>query len=231
MGRSGDIDGTGENRYLCTPMSDTNVESGNATEPSGNEPQENGSPRPLLLLMRVIATPLEGWKALKRAHVPPERMASSCFYPLLALTAASCFANFIYDPYAELTGTLTEAVVEFVKFFLGYFAVLWACKMLPEEIRYRMEMPFGRNFVMVAMSSLVIWSVLLQWLPMAAPVLSFLPLYTVYMIFKGVKFLRIPENRLTLTASVLSVMTIVAPYIIGILFNLLLPTAKPEIEP
>lgn len=206
-------------------MNDQQLENG----PEPNE--EKYIKHPMLLMLKTIATPVEGWKALKRAHVPPENMASQCFYPLLAFAAASCFANFVYDPDATLTGTLTEAVVEFVKFFLGYFAVISACKLLPEEINLRVGMPFGRNFVMLAMSSLVIWSVLLEWLPMASPVLSFLPLYTVYMIFKGVKFLRIPENRLTLAAAVISLVTLVAPYIIGILFNLLLPTAaKPDID-
>ncbi len=212
-------------------MNDTHFDNDSKPETPEVSESGNGSPSPMMLVLKTIATPVEGWKALKRAHIPTDRLASQTFYPLLAVAAASCFANFIYDPDAELTGTLTEAVVEFIRYFLGYFAVIWACRLLPEEINLRIGMPFGRNFVMTAMSSLVIWSVLIEWLPMAAPVLSFLPLYTVYMIFKGVKFLRIPENRLTLAASVISVVTLVAPYIIGIVFNLLLPTAKPDFEP
>lgn len=208
-------------------MNDTHLESDTAPESAHQPESEGGAPRPIVLVVKTIATPIEGWKALKRAHVPPEKMASLCFYPLLALAAVSCFADFIYNPEAELTATLTVAVVEFVKYFLGYFAVIAACKVLPEEVCLRMEMPFGRNFVMTSIVSMVVWSVLSQWLPMAAPILSFLPLYTVYMIFKGVKFLRIPEGRQALTATVLSVVTLVAPYIIGILFSLLLPAAKP----
>ena len=200
-------------------------------EHTGSQGQEKRKPSPMTLVFKTIATPVSGWKELKRAHVQPEDMAALSFYRLLALAAASCFADYIYNPDVTLTGTLTNAVVEFVKYFLGYFAVMATCKILPDEIRYRMEMPFGRNFVMTAMCSLVVWSILLQWIPIAAPVLSFLPLYTVYMVFKGVKYLRIPENRHVLSASVISAISILAPYIIGFLFNLLLPTAQPDLEP
>lgn len=184
---------------------------------------DGSSSSPLILLLRVMTSPVDGWKALKRSHIDPPEMARGSFYPLMALAAAARFLDFFYESNATVAGVLVDAVVVFISFFLAYFAAQLCCRLFPARISGRLTDIFGRDFMIAAMCTMVLFTVLREALPMAEPVLVFLPLYTAYLIFRGVKYLRLPNESQTWVAIVISVMIITFPGLIGWLFREIVP--------
>lgn len=177
-----------------------------------------------LSMTGILLTPVEGWKKLKRSRFSPEKFASNCFYPLIALASVGVFAKMFYGETGALSGLLVEAIVIFISLFLGYFSVLLAGRFfLPSDCRICLEKPFGKVFVMASMSTLALFMTFYEILPMLQPVLCFLPLWTIYSISRGIRFLRIPANRQATCTVIVSFMVIGLPVLIGWLFTEFLP--------
>lgn len=148
------------------------------------------------VLFRIMFTPVEGWKTLRRNKFSPESLQSGCFYPLLALLAMSKFVEFFYSVNVTLSEVVTQAVISFVAYFFGYFAIQMVMSwLLGEGLKEKYDTIFGKNYTIMSLSSLVLFSILINLLPMLWPVLIFLPIWSLYFMFKGVKFFHFPEGK------------------------------------
>lgn len=184
-----------------------------------------GSGRLLLMLLKLMGSPVEGWKELKRTKPHPEEVLKGMFAPLVALAACSCFFSLLYDITTTLPMVLTQALILFISFFVGYFAVILLERVFfSTDCRLRLDTVFGRNFVLVSLSTLAMYRTLMEALPMFGPVLVFLSLYTIYLISMGVRFLRMPRDRETYVTVALSALVIGVPLLLEYIFSLLLPS-------
>lgn len=173
---------------------------------------EKKNPSPVRLLFKTMFTPVEGWKALKRARLKTEEFASWCFYPLIALAAISEVSKIFYEANVSVSDWAVDGLITFMTFFFGYFSVLLAGGfMLPPKSRDIIKKDIGKQFVMLAMSSLAIFWIFIQIMPMLEPVLVFLPLWTIYLIYKGVRILRVPEEVENSTTGLLCMLIIGIP--------------------
>lgn len=196
--------------YEYTEDSNDNNESERERQP-GRKPKS-----PFRIFLKTLTSPVEGWKELKRSKMKPDDFARGCFYPLLALMAACNFATYFWMPDLGLKSVLINAFSVFISYFLGFFVVmLLLCNAMPRDCRRQLDTDFARCFVMTALASLSLVQTFIECMPILEAVLVFLPLYTIYMIVKGVRLLRCPENRGTLLAISLSVLTIGIPMLLG----------------
>lgn len=167
------------------------------------------------LLLKTMFNPVEGWKAIRRSKISPETAQRECFYPLLAFYAVSKFAILAYSAKAELADVLVDAVTSFVSFFFGYFcAVILLKHLLPKITAETFDTDFGKDMVVVSMSSLCLFFILTELLPMLWAVLIFLPLWTVYMICRSTKFIKIPEDKQILTVALMNLIIIGTPILL-----------------
>lgn len=176
------------------------------------------------LLFKIMSTPVEGWKELKRRHYPVEEIASGLFYPMVALASISEFAGMVYTTIG-VGECLMRALTAFISFFFGYFTVLLLCgAILPKMSKTVMKTAIGKEFVMVNMSTLALFFMTINLFPMIDAVLVFLPIWTIYLIYKGIRILRIPEGVETRTKILLTFLIIGAPllwsWLMGIFFEL-----------
>lgn len=182
-------------------------------EDKPREIEKSGSP--LLMLMEILLTGTAGWKKLRRSRLTPEQTAAGCFYPLLALAAICRFADWFYMPEFILSETLIRASVIFIAFFLSFFAVQVVCRWLfPYDAKAKTETPYFKLVVQYALASLALFQIPSELLPILEPITVFLPIWTAFIITKGVRFLRLPkakENRCMVT---IVVTTIAMPYIL-----------------
>lgn len=169
-------------------------------EPETNpeEPQQNGKRKNSLiaLFLKIMTTPIEGWKELKRRKASNESIAGSIFYPMVALAALSQFAALFYDEDVTLNVAVTNATIIFVAFFFGYFTMqLVAPVLMPKECRDIVRTDLGKNFMMINTATLALFYVIYSVLPLLEPLMVFLPLWTIYLVFKGVKIFRIAREK------------------------------------
>lgn len=171
---------------------ETEEEEPESQEEAGKAKQSS----PFKLLLEVMFNPVEGWKKVRRGKIEVQTLQSSCFYPLLALLALSNFADYFYSVEVTLSGIITKAVVSFVSFFFGYFSIIMILKtFLPKNVAEYFNERFGQDFVVLSLSTMAIFSIVINLLPMLWPVLIFLPLWTIYLMYKGSKYFKMNENQ------------------------------------
>ena len=167
------------------------------------------------LLLKTMFNPVEGWKAVRRSKISPETAQKECFYPLLAFYAVSKFAILAYSAKADLSEVLVDAVTSFVSFFFGYFCIVILLRhLMPKEAARTFDTDFGKNLVVFSLSSLCLFFILTELLPMLWAVLIFLPLWTVYMICRSTRFIKIPEDRHLITVALLNLIIIGTPILL-----------------
>ncbi len=169
---------------------------------------------PFGLLFDILFTGTAGWKRLRRSRWTPEQTAAGCFYPILALVAICRFADRFYVPDFNLSATLIKAASIFVAFFLSYFSVQVICRLFfPFDAKSKTETPYFKLLVQYALSSLALFRIPAEVLPVVEPLAVFLPIWTIFIITKGVRFLRLPENNKNRCMVTIILATIAMPYI------------------
>lgn len=179
----------------------------------------------LLLLLKVLTTPVEGWKELKRSRLKEDAVASRCFYPLIALAAASEFTGIFYEAHFTVSEGVIKGIITFMTFFFGYFSVLLLGGIfLPKDLKERLNSYYGKEYVMLNISTLALFYIVFRIFPILGPVVAFLPLWTIYIASKGVKIFRVEENLKVRVATVLSGLILGCP----ILWNWILTELLPQ---
>lgn len=179
------------------------------------------------LLFEMMINPIEGWKKIRRTKSTPEETARVCFYPILAIAAASCFMECIYNSATTLSMAMIEAVKIFVSLFFGNFLALTFVKMLmPKDQKKIADTVFGKKYMMYLLSTLGLFWTLFELLPMIGPVLSFTPLWTIYLAMRGARFFRFPEEKSSMLTAVMCGIVVAAPYVVFWVFDMLLPAGN-----
>lgn len=175
-------------------------------------------------LLKTLINPVEGWKSVRRHKISPEVAQRECFNPLLAVLAVSKFAQLAYSSSITVSDVLVDAVISFVSFFFGYFCILIVLKMvMPKNVSSLFDTDFGKIFVIFGLSSLCLFMTLIELLPMLWAVLIFLPLWTVYIICRGVKFFKFPDQHQILNTALLNLIIIGVPMAISWGLGIILP--------
>lgn len=181
---------------------------------------------PFSAFLKMLISPIQGWKNIKSGAHKPEEVASRLYYPLIALIAAGEFLQLIYNPTLTVTVLLKDAVITFISFFLGYFLVLFLIELIfKKDVRIKLMTDFGKNFILMNLSSMVLFYFLYEILPLAGPILVFTPIYTLYLIIKGVKYLRLPQENYNINIFLLSILIIGMPILIYKIFQAIMPIA------
>ncbi len=211
-----------EDDDLSSPETEFYEEEGDDEE----EDPEGGGKRSssLKLLFSMMINPVEGWKKIRRAKMSPETMARGCFFPLLAIAAASCFLECLYNSATTLSMAMVEGVKIFVAFFFGYYvSLLFIRVLMPRDKKGIADSSFGKQYVMYLLSTLAIFWVLYAALPMLGPVIAFLPLWTIYLAIRGARFFRFSDDRKNLLTTLLCLTILGAPILMYYIFDILLP--------
>lgn len=217
-------DDDGESRN--TPEEEEYVDITNSEDQEGNEEESTGyGMSGWKLLIKIMSTPVEGWKALKRAQAKPESLASSIFYPMIALSSISEFSSLLYGVHLEVSAVLMKALSDFIAFFFGYFTVMaFSGIFFSKKISEALKTNFGKEFVMMNMVTLALFVTIFNLFPMIDAILVFLPLWTLYLVCKGVRFLRIDKEKETKVQIILCFMILGFPCLWYWLCSQLLPS-------
>lgn len=179
---------------------------------------------PFLIMLKILFSPVEGWKSLRRAKISVEKAQSECFYPLLAILGASSFILFAYIPNITFTQVVVRGFISFLSFFFGYFCVVILLKLiLPKYNRHVFETEYGKVFLIMSLSTLSLFAILTELLPMLWAILIFLPVWTIYSMCKGMKFFKLPDRGTLRFTVFVCCSVIIVPYAIDIFLEIILP--------
>lgn len=185
--------------------------------------EANDKPTPWKLLLKMMLNPIEGWKCIRRSKESAEDVSAKLFYPMAAASAASCFFSCLYDSSITLTAATIEAVKIFVSLFFGNFLILMLERVsMPGKYKGIPDTPFGKEFVIYALTTLAIFNLLYQALPMIGPVLAFLPLWTIYLVIRGARFFKFPSDKKHLCITLICLYIVGAPIAVYWIFDMIL---------
>ena len=180
-------------------------------------------PHPILLLLSMMVNPIEGWKKIRRSGLTVDEISSRCFYPLVAVAALSEFMCYVYTVPDSISTVLIQALSVFISFFFGYFVItLLEKSLLPVNCREKALSPYGRVYVLYLLSTLTLFYTLSNCVPMLEAVWVFMPLWTIYLASKGIRFFKFPDRRITLITVMICAFIILTPIAIYMIFSELL---------
>ena len=178
---------------------------------------------PAKFFMNLLLSPVVGFKKLKSSRLTPEAFNAGVFYPLLAIASASTFMEMAYYPDRGLSSTLINAICTFISFFITYFAVFPIVRLTSgQECGEKIAGRYGKLSVSATMSTIVLYHILYTLCPFLEPLLFFAPVYTVYLIYKSLRGVRIPEQRTLSVTATVSLVEIFIPYLIELCFKAML---------
>ena len=210
--------------YDSVPSEDDMPENISRTVRMADDKSIRKMPSPFAIMLKTMFTPVEGWKALKRAKFQPDRVAASLFYPCVAFASLSEFSAFVYEANVTVASVLVRAVETFISFFFSYYSVLAAAGiLLGKRVGGILNSPFGKIFTMTSMATLPVFYMLYRLLPILGPMLVFLPLWTIYLVFRGVRFLRLPKEKESVATGILCTLEIAMPMLWNWIFTDLIP--------
>lgn len=179
---------------------------------------------PFLLMIKILLSPVEGWKSVRRSKLSIEKIQSDCFYPLLAILAALCFLKLLYNPNTNISHVVIQGMISFVSFFFGYFTILiFLGIFLPMSTKHVFKSDFGKIYILYSLSTLVLFCIFIEIVPVLWPVLIFLPLWTIFCMCKGMRFFKLPERGTVRFTFVVCLLVIGVPLIIDRILEGIIP--------
>lgn len=177
------------------------------------------------IFLSLFVSPDKAWLRVFTSGRSSEDTARRVFYPLIALCAVLQFCSFIYNPGITLSNVLQQAIIVFIAWFIGYFGVVIIVSnaIFGEESKELGSSDNGKKLIMLSMASLTVFYSIGEILPMLEPLLAFAPIYTIFLISRGIKVIGVPENQRVRISIFYSVMIIGVPLLLRWLFESLIP--------
>lgn len=148
-------------------------------------------------LLELVLSPTKGWEDVAlddRQH--PGRILSPQYYILIAVVSLSWIVQGCYHGYGWIT-VCELVVMTFATFFAGYFLGTFVMSVSLESLVEHGEPDESatRRFVILGLSLLAIILLISNLLPTTTPLLWFLPVYILVILWKGARYLRVNPRK------------------------------------
>ena len=156
-------------------------------------------------LFLLIVSPGKTWQKMDKVPYATQIFLNQFLYPLMGITAIVSFLGHFFND-ASLPRALQLAIVEFVKFFAGFYALVYVMKIFST---YMLEVlqPESRIRLFIELPSIV----------------DFLPLLLAYVIWNSQRYMEIPDQKNILYVVATTILFLVIPLSIQKLLYFLMP--------
>ena len=144
-------------------------------------------------LFLLIVSPGKTWQKMDKVPYATQIFLNQFLYPLMGITAIVSFLGHFFND-ASLPRALQLAIVEFVKFFAGFYALVYVISIF--VIRLFIELP---------------------------SIVDFLPLLLAYVIWNSQRYMEIPDQKNILYVVATTILFLVIPLSIQKLLYFLMP--------
>lgn len=178
----------------------------------------------LKYIFQLILSPANGWEDIEKAGIQPSRIASTGYYPLIAVAAVSVFMQIIYHRHEYFLKLFMNMIVTFAVYFVSYFFATFVLSLFVESMmvdKDRYDEERCQTFALYSLGLLAVVNIIVNCLPVGFAVLFFLPLYVALIQWKGASYMRIKPEKTGLFM-ILAILGILAPpFVFYFLFSLI----------
>ena len=147
-------------------------------------------------------------------------------YPIMGVAALSCFTVILGADYqsGELEKVLRAAIVEFVKFFIGFYLVVFLWKEFASRVALPYDKETAERFFGSLLAVYMAVEIVVNILPRAFSFLEYAVFGIIYIVWTGTAaFLHLEEDKRRISTIIITVLVLAVPWIIRNIFYLLMP--------
>lgn len=173
------------------------------------------------LVPQVMTMPTSGWERMKLRGPIPEIAILRYLLPISLMAGAAEFFSLLYPGQAEFSSLLVAGVINFCSYFIGYFlALIFASIFLPKIARGFPGTNYGKLLTMTGVSTLAIFRILYKAFPMLDFVFEFLPIWTIFLVYKGMAIAGIEREKAAFAMGAMCLVVIACPVLVAWAFSL-----------
>ena len=174
----------------------------------------------------LIVSPGEGWKDIGKFTIPNNLLLGKLYYPCIGVLSLSSFIPFVIGYVdMQLQEVIMKAVIDFVKYFIAFFAVSYLLSgIYAPMFKSKNDVNKLNNFIAFNLAILVIFNVLSNLMP-GFPFFEIFPLYIIYVVYRGKNYLSIPDERVKSFVSLASIFMLLIPGGIKFVLDILIPVS------
>lgn len=185
-------------------------------------------------ILQLIISPQKGWEDLedddyrtdgRRGAIDIRRLYTSCFIPVILICSLTSFIRMMYDGGPDFLEALQMAIIEFFSLFLSYHLAVYIFSAAMPRIFSDDEHPDQRReaiMVLYSISVIALIFLLGNVIKVRIALIQLLPFYVVFIIWKGARFIGVPERNIGFFMIMASLAVLGSVYGLSFLFNFLL---------
>lgn len=167
------------------------------------------------LIPLIMTVPSQGWSLTRHNGPAPDIATLRFLLPVSLISGGAEFLSLLYPGAQPFTSILVAAVITFVSFFIGYYlALVFAKLFIPKEARGFPSTDYGKLLTMAGVGTLAIFHFLFKALPMFDFIIEFFPIWTIFLVFRGMKYADIPPEKWAFSMGVMCVVIICSPVVV-----------------
>lgn len=174
-------------------------------------------------LIQLLLAPSRGWEDVSESAVPADEIQRRGFYPWTGIVAASCLLRLFYDRDITFTGVIMASIAAAGALFVSVFiARIFLDITLPRYIDSKINVSKVNIFAVYLTGIMGLYSIIGNATPASMTFLNFLPVLSLLIIFRSMKFLGIKDENAVSFIALAAVAVIVIPVGVSVFFNFII---------
>lgn len=185
-------------------------------------------------IIQLIISPASGWEDIaaddrrtdgRRGLTDIRKVYLGSFLPLIAVCAATYFLRMLYTGGPDFLQALQQTIIQFFSLFLSYHIAIYVFSLALPRLMSIDEQPDPRRsalLIMHCISVIALVFLLGNLIKVNVALIQFLPIYVIFIIWKGATYMGVPDRNLGLYMIMASATILGAVYGLSLLFNVLL---------
>ena len=178
-------------------------------------------------IYQLIMRPSAAWQKMdEQGEVAHSLFFSRFLFPVMGIAALSCFGNVLGEKFNAQGSAhvLRLAIVEFVKFFIGFYFLVFLLKEILPYFSVEREKEHIERFVGSLLALYMTVDIVVNILPKGFSFLEYAVLGIFYVIWTGAKiFLHIDDSKRRAFTLIVTIIVLVVPIIVERILYLMMP--------
>lgn len=174
--------------------------------------------------LQLIMSPAHGWEDISYDAPDARAMVTHALLPWLIVVALSSLLGCYFDGTLSLITGLHSVLSTFLMFFVTYYLGVAAFEFYMPSITSGHSIESNNSLlILFSISLLGLIEVLKNCMPVDMAMINFFPLYVLYIMWAGARYVKVNYNNRSNFATLSLFAVILPPYILQFLFSLILP--------
>lgn len=179
----------------------------------------------IITVLRLIIAPKSTWNTIFKRQEPINLVERNLFYPLIGILAVSSFMIIVYED-ISLSAIIREAIINFITYFIGYIICAFCLSLLLPKIQEENKSASDqkiKTLILYNMSFVVIINIIQNMLPTEMILLSFLPLYMLFMLSNCTEIFSIKKDLTPYFTFGAFIIIFIIPLLLNSFLNYVMP--------